>query len=184
MATLIYSPLVSLDGYLVDAEGRFDWAAPDVEVHSFINQRMRPIGTHLYGRRLYETLKVWDKEQPPGAHPVAREYAEIWQPADKIVYSRTLEAVDTAHTRLERDFDPEAVRKLVASTDRDLLIGGADLASHAFKAGLIDEVHLYLSQILVGGGRRALPDGVRLELSLLEEHRFTDGTVFVRYKRR
>jgi dihydrofolate reductase len=184
MTKLLYSSMVSLDGYFEDAEGKFDWATPDEEVHAFANERMRPIGTHLYGRRLYEAMTYWEQPPPAEEPPAMHEFAALWQAADKIVYSRTLEAVATARTRLERTFDPEAVRQLKARAELDLVIGGGELARAAFAAGLIDEVQLYVSPILVGGGKRALPDGVRLELALVEERRFSGGTVFLRYGRR
>jgi dihydrofolate reductase len=183
MAKLIYSAITSLDGYLADAEGNFDWAAPEEEVHAFVNDLQRPVGTYLYGRRMYEVMAYWETAHTlPDGPPVERDFAEIWQAADKIVYSRTLAAVFSARTRLEREFDPEAVRRMKASTDRDLTVGGADLGAQAIRAGLVDEWHLFLTPILVGGGRRALPDGVRVRLELLHEHRFRGGVVHLRYR--
>lgn len=183
MARLIYSAIASLDGYTEDTKGEFDWAAPDEEVHGFINDLERAAGTHLYGRRMYETLTVWETDPSLAAEsPLLREYAEIWQAADKIVYSKTLEAVPTRKTRIERNFDPEAIRELKESAGQDILIGGPELAAQAFRAGLVDECHLFLTPVIVGGGKRALPDGVRLEIELLEERRFDSGVVFLRYR--
>jgi len=183
MAHLIYSALASLDGYTEDAHGNFDWAAPDEEVHSFINDLERPAGMHLYGRRMYETMTVWETDPNLAAEsPLLRDFAEIWQAADKIVYSRTLEAASTRKTHIERNFDPQAVRQLKAAAGRDILIGGPELAAQAFRSGLIDECHLFLVPFIVGGGKRALPDNIRLELDLLEERRFGSGVVFLRYR--
>ena len=185
MARLIYSAISSLDGYIEDMNGEFDWAAPDEEVHGFINNLERSAGTHLYGRRMYEMLMVWETDPNLAAEsPLLRDFAEIWQAADKIVYSRTLQAVSTRKTRLERSFDPEAIRQLKEAVEQDILIGGPELAAHAFRAGLVDEYHLFLTPIIVGGGKPALPDNVRLELELLEERRFGSGVVFLRYRTR
>jgi dihydrofolate reductase len=183
MAHLIYSAISSLDGYTEDMNGKFDWAAPDEEVHRFINNLERTAGTHLYGRRTYETLMVWETDPNLAAEsPLLRDFAEIWQAADKIVYSKTLEAVSTSKTQLERTFDPQAIRQLKAAVEHDILIGGPELAAHAFRSGLIDECHLFLTPIIVGGGKQSLPDNVRLELELLEERRFGSGVVFFRYR--
>jgi dihydrofolate reductase len=183
MARLIYSVIASLDGYIADEDGNFDWAAPDEEVHSFFNTLERPVGTYLYGRRMYEVMRPWEHpEALADPSPVMLDFASIWQAAGKVVYSRTLETVDTTRTRIERDFDPEAVRRLKASAERDLTVGGPHLAAEAFKAGLVDEVHLFLVPIIVGGGNKALPDHVRLPLELLEERRFGGGMVFLRYR--
>jgi dihydrofolate reductase len=182
VAELIYSALASLDGYTEDEDGKFDWAAPDEEVHAFVNDLERPVGTHLYGRRMYETMVPWETMADPA--PVMRDYTEIWQAAEKVVYSATLEAVTSARTRLERSFDPEAVRELKASSERDLSVGGPTLAAEALRAGLVDQVQLFLSPIVVGGGKPALPDGVRVPLELLEERRFGNGVVFLRYSTR
>jgi dihydrofolate reductase len=183
MANLIYSAITSLDGYTEDSAGKFDWAVPNEEVHRFINDLERTAGTYLYGRRMYETMAAWETDPSLFAEsPYLRDYAEIWQAAHKIVYSGTLTAVSTARTWIERDFDPEAIRQLKASGERDILIGGPELASHAFKAGLVDQCHLFLAPIAVGGGKRALPDGVRLELELLEARRFGNGMVHLRYR--
>jgi dihydrofolate reductase len=182
MAKLIYSAIASLDGYIADADGNFDWAAPDEEVHAFVNDRERPIGTYLYGRRMYETMVAWETmPTDEGQPPVSRDYAQVWRAADKIVYSTTLPAVSSDRTRLERDFDIDAVRQLKSSADRDISVGGPGLAAIAIAAGLVDELHLFLTPIVVGGGTAALPDGVRLELELLDEHRFAGGVVHLHY---
>jgi dihydrofolate reductase len=175
---LVYSALASLDGYIADTEGRFEWAAPDVEVHAFVNDLERGVGTMLLGRRMYEVLAVWETMDEP--EPEMRDFAEIWRAADKVVYSRTLETVATARTRIEREFDPEAVRAM--KVEGDVSIGGPELAGHALRAGLVDELQLLISPILVGGGTAALPDGVRRELELVEERRFGNGVVFLRYR--
>jgi dihydrofolate reductase len=179
-ARLIYSALASLDGYVEDERGKFDWAAPDEEVHAFVNELERPIGTHLYGRRMYETMVFW--ETMDDDHLVMRDYAQTWRAAEKIVYSRSLEAASSARTRIEREFDPEAVQELKESVASDLSIGGPELAAEAIKAGVVDEYHLFLAPVLVGGGKRALPDGVRLELELIEERRFSGGFMYLRYR--
>ena len=185
MASVIYSAFCSLDGYISDREGSFAWAAPDAEVHAFANEQERTVGTHLLGRRMYEVMSFWETAgADPDLPPVEREYATIWATADKIVYSRTLETVSSAKTRIERDFDPEAVRQLKAEAERDLSVGGPELAAEAFRAGLVDECHLFLNPVLVGGGKRSLPDGVRLELELLDERAFGDGVVHLRYHTR
>jgi len=183
VAKLIYGAIASLDGYTEDESGGFGWAAPDEEVHAFVNDRERSVGTYLYGRRMYETMRYWETN-PSGEDEsqVTRDYAEIWRAADKVVYSTTLEAASTARTRIEHDFDAEAMPTLKASTDRDISIGGPELAAQALRAGVVDELHLYLVPAVVGGGKRALPDGVRLELELLDERRFGNGTVFLRYR--
>jgi dihydrofolate reductase len=184
MAHLIYSAISSLDGYIEDREGSFDWAAPDEEVHRFINDLERAAGTYLLGRRMYETMMVWETD-PNVANdesPIMRDYAAIWQAANKIVYSRTLETVSTRKTQLERTFDADAIRQLKAAVEEDISIGGPELAAHAFRAGLIDECHLFLTPIIVGGGKPSLPDNVRIELELLEERRFGSGVVFLRYR--
>ncbi|HEY2792445.1 MAG TPA: dihydrofolate reductase family protein [Micromonosporaceae bacterium] len=183
MASLIYSALGSLDGYTVDRNGNFDWAAPTPEVHAFVNDMERPIGTYLYGRRMYETMVYWQTASTGDDEPAeAVDYARIWQAADKIVYSTTLDAVSSPRTRLERAFDPDAVRRLKAEADRDLSVGGPGLAAQALAAGLVDECHLYLSPIVVGGGTPALPDGLRCELDLLDQHRFGNGVMYLRYR--
>jgi dihydrofolate reductase len=185
MAKLIYSAIASLDGYIADEDGNFDWAVPDEEVHAFINDLDRPLGTYLYGRRLYETMVGWETDRTLAEQsPVMRDFAQIWQAAEKIVYSRTLEAVSTARTRIERDFEPDAVRQMKASAQRDMIVGGADLAAHAFRARLVDECHLFVVPIVVGGGKRSLPDDVRVELELLDERRFGGGVVYLHYRTR
>lgn len=183
MARLIYSPITSLDGYIEDADGRFDWAVPDEEAHAFINDLLRPVGTHLYGRRMYEVMSVWEADQTlPEQSPAMRDFAEIWRAADKIVYSRTLEAVSTRRTRLEHRFDPDAIRELKQDAKADLTVAGPELAGHAFDAGLVDECNLFLAPVVVGAGKRGLPDGVRLDLELLDERRFPNGMAFLRYR--
>lgn len=183
MATLAYTALMSLDGFLEDEDGRFDWAVPDAEVHEFANDLEASIGTHLYGRRMYETMAVWETVVAgPDVSDVEVRYAEVWRELDKVVYSRTLEAVSTARTTLERSFDPEAVRLLKETADGDISVSGPDLASHAFRAGLVDEVHLFASPVVVGGGKPALPRSVRLELELLAERRFGSGVVHMHHR--
>ena len=182
MGRLIYTAIASLDGYVADADGNFDWCAPDDEVHAFVNELQRTVGTELLGRRMYDVLAVWDSITGPDEAPVIRDFAELWRASDKVVYSRTLDAVSTARTRLERDFDADAVRALKEDADRDLSIGGPELAGEALRAGLIDEVHLLLSPVLVGGGTPALPDGLRLDLSLVDERRFGNGVVHLGYR--
>jgi dihydrofolate reductase len=182
VAKLIYSALASLDGYIEDEHGNFDWAEPDEEVHAFVNDLERPVGTYLYGRRLYETMVAWETMGFADEPPYIRDFAEIWRAADKIVYSKTLEAVSSARTRIERNFDPAAVQQMKATAERDLTVGGPDLAAHAFRAGLVDECHLFLAPIVVGGGKQALPSGVHLRLELLDERRFGNGTVHLRYR--
>jgi dihydrofolate reductase len=185
VAKLIYSAIASLDGYVADVNGKFDWAVPDEEVHSFINDLERPVGTYLYGRRMYETMVGWETDPTlADQSPLMRDFAEIWQAADKIVYSKTLEAVSTSRTWIERDFDPEAVRQIKALAGRDLIVGGPELAAQAFKAGLVDECHLFVAPVVVGGGKRSLPDNVRLKLELLDERRFDSGMVYLYYRTR
>jgi dihydrofolate reductase len=183
LAKLIYSVITSLDGYVADENGNFDWAAPDEEVHRFVNDLERPVGTYLYGRRMYEVMVDWETAHTrPELPPFVRDFAEIWQAADKIVYSKTLERGSSARTRIERDFDPNAIRTMKASAERDISVGGADLAAQAIKAGLVDEYHLFLTPIIVGGGKQSLPDNVRLELELLDERRFGKGVVHLHYR--
>lgn len=170
MAKLIYAAIASLDGYVADQDGSFDWAAPDDELHAFFNDFERPLGTHLYGRRLYEVMTFWETaDHDPDLPPVERDYAQVWQAADKIVYSRTLTKVSSARTRLEREFDPASVRRLKSAADRDLSIGGPELAGHALGAGLVDECHLFLHPVIVGGGTPALPAGLRWDLELVDQ---------------
>jgi dihydrofolate reductase len=183
MARLIYSAIMSLDGYVADADGRFDWAAPDEEVHAFVNDLERPVGTYLYGRRMYETMTYWETAHTvAGQSPVALDFARIWQAADKVVYSTTLQGPATARTRVEQDFDPDRVRILKAAADRDLTVGGAHLAGQAIAAGLVDEYQLFVVPAIVGGGIRALPDQVRLHLALTDEHKFGGGAVYLCYR--
>jgi dihydrofolate reductase len=158
MAKLIYSVIASLDGYAADEDGNFDWAVPDEEVHAFINDLEQPVGTYLYGRRMYETMAGWEIDPTlPEQSPLMRDFAEIWQSADRIVYSKTLQTVSTARMRIERDFDPEAVRKMKSLAERDHIVGGPELAAQAFEAGLVDECHLFVAPVVVGGGKRSLP---------------------------
>ena len=183
MAKLIYTAIASLDGYMEDEEGKFDWAEPDEEAHAFINDLERPVGTYLFGRRMYETMAVWETDPALAAQSEpTRDFAQIWMDAEKIVYSKTLETATTRRTRIERNFDPDAVRQLKASARKDLAVGGPDLAAQALSAGLVDEYHLFLVPIIVGAGKQALPDGVRLELELVAEHRFEGGMVYLRYR--
>jgi dihydrofolate reductase len=180
MAKLIYSAIASLDGYVADENGRFDWAVPDEEVHAFINDLERPVGTYLYGRRLYEVMAAWETVNDES--PSMQDFAELWRAADKIVYSKTLQTVSSSRTRIERDFDPDAVRQLKATAGRDMTVGGPNLAAQAIKAGLVDEWHLFVAPVVVGGGKRALPDDVHLNLELADERRFDGGMVFLHYR--
>jgi dihydrofolate reductase len=185
MARLIYSAITSLDGFVADEAGNFEWAAPDEEVHRFVNDLERPVGTYLYGRRMYEVMVAWEPtdafaDQPP----VAWAYAQLWHEADKVVFSRTLKAVSSARTRIEREFDPDAIRQLKAAGGRDISVGGPELAGQAIRAGLVDEFHLFVTPVLVGGGKPSLPSRVRLELDLLDERRFRSGVVHLHYRTR
>jgi dihydrofolate reductase len=183
IAKLIYSVITSLDGYIADADGNFDWAVPDEEVHTFVNDLERPIGTYLYGRRMYEVMVGWETAHTGADQPaLIQDFAAIWQAADKIVYSTTLETVSSARTRIERDFDPEAVRQMKVSATRDITVGGPDLAAQAIKAGLVDECHLFVVPIVVGAGTQSLPNNVRLQLELLDERRFGNGVVHLHYR--
>jgi dihydrofolate reductase len=185
MAKLIYSAIASLDGYVADEDGNFDWAAPDEEVHAFVNDLERPVGTYLYGRRMYDVMAFWETAHTlADESPVFKDFTEIWQAADKIVFSKTLESVSTSRTRLEREFDPAAIRELKASQGRDISVGGPELAAVAIKAGLVDECHLLLTPILVGGGNSAFPNDVRVQLELLDERRFGNGVVHLHYRTR
>jgi dihydrofolate reductase len=182
VAKLIYSANASLDGYVEDKRGDIEWSAPDDEVFAFLTDFERSIGTYLYGRRMYETMVYWETVGTSGDQPaVARDWAEIWRAAEKIVYSRTLQTPSSARTRIERDFDPAAIRQLKESSARDITIGGPALAGQAIAAGLVDECYLLLGPIVVGGGKRALPEDVRVQLELLDEHRFRSGVVHLRY---
>jgi dihydrofolate reductase len=183
MAKLVYVTNVSLDGYIEDENGNFDWTPPNDDLFEFITDLVRPIGTYLYGRRLYETMAVWETEPALAAQSaLTADFATVWQAADKVVYSRTLDAPSTANTRLEREFDPAAVRRLKASATSDLTVGGADLAGQALTAGLVDEYHLFVRPVLVGGGKQALAASTRTNLVLLEDRRFEDGVMYLRYR--
>jgi dihydrofolate reductase len=182
MAKLMYSSIASLDGYVADQDGNFDWAEPDEEVHTFVNDLQRSVGTYLYGRRLYEVMVAWETMNLAGQPPFIHDFAGIWQAADKIVFSRTLETVSSARTQIERDFDPEVVRQIKAAAGRDITVGGPELAAQAFKASLVDECQLFVAPIVVGGGKQSLPDDVRLKLELLDERRFGNGVVYLRYR--
>jgi len=183
MARLVYSAIASLDGYVADEKGEFGWSMPDEEVHAFVNDLERPIGTHLYGRRMYDVMKVWENDEMLENQPACiRDFAEIWRGAEKIVYSRTLDAVATSRTRLERTFDPETVRELKQAEERDIGIGGSELAAQALKAGLVDEIHLLLVPTAVGGGTAALPIDDHVALKLLDHRTFDNGTISLRYE--
>jgi dihydrofolate reductase len=182
MAELIYAALASLDGYVADTDGTFDWAAPDEQVHAVVNDLARSIGTFLLGRRMYEVLVAWETMETAGQPGTIQDYAEIWRAADKIVYSRTLETASSARTRIDPTFDPDAIAQMKATSARDLSVGGPGLAAHAFRAGLVDEVHLFLSPIVVGGGTRALPDDVRVRLELQDVRRFGNGVVHLHHR--
>ena len=180
-AKLIYATIASLDGYIEDVDGRFDWSTPDEEVHTFVNDLQRPIGTYLYGRRMYETMVFWETAPTVGEPAAIRDYAEVWRRAEKVVYSRTLPTVSSERTRIEREFDPDTVRRLKQTADADLAISGAELAGQAIGAGLVDECHLFVCPIVVGGGARLLGD-VRADLELLDDHRFRNGFVHLHYR--
>jgi dihydrofolate reductase len=183
MAKLIYSAIASLDGYVEDDEGKFEWAAPDDEVFAFVNDLERPIGTYLYGRRMYETMVFWETASTGSDQPaVTRDFAEIWRAAEKIVYSRTLQTVSSARTRIERNFDTDTIRRLKEASGSDITIGGAELAGQAINAGVVDEFHLLLGPIVVGGGKRALARNVRAQLELTDERRFRSGVVHLHYR--
>ncbi len=182
MAKLIYSALASLDGYVEDEHAGFGWARPDEEVHSFVNDLERPIGTYLYGRRMYETMVFWETASTSDEPAAFRDYAELWRTAEKIVYSRTLEDVSSARTRIEREFDPDAIRALKRAAAADISIGGSELAGQALAAGLVDELHLLLFPIIVGGGKPALPHHVRAGLEVIDERRFQSGVVHISYQ--
>jgi dihydrofolate reductase len=183
MAKLIYSVIASLDGYIEDVDGNFEWAAPDEEVHAFVNDLERPIGTYLYGRRMYDTMAVWetmgvDADEPPVMH----DFAALWRDAEKIVYSTTLTTAATAKTRIEHVFDPEAILRMKAVAERDIGVGGPALAAHAIAAGLVDEIHLMVVPIVVGGGKASLPDDGRVNLELLDVRSFRSGVVYLHYR--
>jgi dihydrofolate reductase len=182
MAKLIYSAITSLDGYVADENDSFDWAVPSEEVHAFVNDLERPIGTYLYGRRMYEVMTGWETAHSAAdPRPVARDYAGIWQAADKIVYSRTLESPPSAKTRIVRDFDPDVVRRMKAAAGSDMTVGGPELAAQAIKAGLVDEIHLFVTPVVVGGGKQCLPDQVFLRVELRDTRRFGNGVVYLDY---
>jgi len=183
MAKLIYSAITSLDGYVEDEDGNFDWGAPDEEVHSFVNDLERPVGTYLYGRRMYETMVYWETAQLLADQPpCVRDFTELWQAADKIVYSKSLETVSSAKTRIEGEFDPRVIQKMKSTQERDITVGGPNLAAQAFKAGLVDECQLFLTPVVLGGGKPSLPNDVRLDVDLLSERRFRSGVVFLQYR--
>ena len=183
MARLLYMAITSLDGYVADEAGKYDWAMPDDEVFGFINDFERPVGTYLYGRRLYQEMTGWEtRDADPGLPPLVLDFARIWQAADKVVYSRSLGNVSTARTRLERDFDPGSVREMKARSDRDITVGGSELAAEAIRAGLVDEIHLVISPVMVGGGKKALPGQVLVRLETLNERRFGNGVVHLGYR--
>jgi dihydrofolate reductase len=183
MAKLIYSAITSLDGYVADRDGNFDWSVPDEEVHAFVNDLERRAGTYLYGRRMYQVMVAWESMPTgPDQRAVMAEYAAIWRAADKVVYSTTLESVGSARTRMERRFDVDAIRKLKAAATSDITVGGPDLAAQALKSGLVDECHQFVSPMIVGGGQPSLPDDLRLQLELLDEHRFANGVVHLHYR--
>jgi dihydrofolate reductase len=181
VAKLIYSAIASLDGYVEDNQGRFEWAAPDEEVHSFLNDLERPVGTYLYGRRMYETMRYWETAATD-ASPAGRDFARIWRRAEKIVYSRTLDSVSSARTSIERSFEPEAIQRRKASAALDMTVGGAELAGQAMASRLVDELQLFVVPVVVGGGKGWLPVGVRLDLELLDTRRFTSGVTYARYR--
>lgn len=183
MAKLIYVTNTSVDGYIEDEAGRFDWTPTDDELFAFITDLVRPLGTYLYGRRLYQSMALWETDPRLAAGSELRtDFANVWQGADKVVYSTSLTSVATARTRLEHTFDPDAVRAMKASASRDLMVGGAQLAARAFDAGLVEECHLFIRPVVVGGGKPALPGGMRADLDLLEEVRLSGDVVYVRYR--
>ncbi|HEY5977079.1 MAG TPA: dihydrofolate reductase family protein [Solirubrobacterales bacterium] len=183
MAKLIYAAIASLDLYVEDEDGGFGWAKPGEELHAFVNDLERQLGTYLYGRRMYETMVAWETiDDVPDQPAVIRDYAEVWRAAEKVVYSGTLEEAASARTRIEREFDPVAVKQLVESAERDVGVGGPGLAASALEAGLVDEVHLFLHPVVIGGGKPALPKGQRLELELVGQGRFDDGVVHLHYR--
>lgn len=184
MAKLIYSAIMSLDGYTADSEGNFNWSMPDEEIHAFVNDLERDVGTYLLGRRMYEVMSVWETMDTRDEPPVIQDYARIWQGADKVVYSTTLDTPSTPKTRLERQFLPETVRDLKSGSDQDISIGGPTLAAHALKAGLVDECRLFINPVAVGGGLRFLPDGLKAQLELVDQRRFGNGVVYLRYRAR
>jgi dihydrofolate reductase len=181
VSKLIYSAITSLDGYVSDESGDFDWAAPDADVHTFVNGLERPVGTYLYGRRMYETMVYWETADDSNQSPVEQTFTELWRAADKIVYSRSLEAASSVRTRVERVFDPRAVRRMKAESASDITVGGPELAAHALRAGLVDECRVFVVPVVIGGGNSFLPGALRLELELLDERPFRNGTVYLNY---
>lgn len=185
MAKLIYSGIMSLDGYIADREGNFDWSQPDAEVHTFVNGLERSVGTHLFGRRMYEVMAAWEDTDAFAAEPdYIQEFARLWMETDKVVFSRTLATPSTQRTRIVQEFDADAVRQLKADAGQDLAIGGPELAASAIRAGLVDEFHMFVSPVTVGGGTQCFPEDVRLRLELFEERRFGNGVVYLRYRNR
>jgi dihydrofolate reductase len=184
VARLIYSAITSLDGYVADVNGNFDWGVPDEEVHAFVNGLEREIGTYLYGRRMYDVMVAWETMETDGQSAAMGDYAQIWRAAEKVVYSRTLQAAASARTRIERAFEPEAVQQLKAAAERDISVGGPELAAEAIRAGLVDAFHQFIAPVVVGGGTAWLPDGVHLKLELVDEHRFAGGFVYLHYRLR
>jgi dihydrofolate reductase len=182
MGKLVYSSITSLDGYIEDAQGKFDWSAPSEQVHAFVNDLQRAVGTYLLGRRMYEVMTFWEHLEVTGEPPVMRDFAEIWHQADKIVYSRTLTTASSARTRIEPDLTPARIQELKSSLDRDISIGGAELAGHALGAGLVDELHQFLWPVIVGGGKHFLPPGLSMTLELLDERRFDNGVVYLHHR--
>jgi dihydrofolate reductase len=182
VASLVYSTIASLDGYVADTDGDFGWAFPGEEVHAFVNEIERAAGTHLYGRGMYETMVAWETMELAGQPPVVCDYAAIWRAAEKIVYSTTLAEPSSSRTRIEPEFDPEAVRRLKASAESDISIGGPGLAGAALGAGLVDELHCFVVPVVVGGGTRSLPDDVQLKLELLDQRHFDNGFVHLHYR--
>jgi dihydrofolate reductase len=182
MAKLIYSAITSLDGYVNDEKGEFEWAAPDEQVHAFVNDLERDIGTYLYGRRIYQVMAWWETVDTDGLRPVSADFKQIWLGADKVVFSRTLDTVSSERTRIEREFDPDIVAQWKATATRDLSVGGPELAAVALRAGLVDECHLFLHPVIVGGGAAALPDHLSARLELMDEQRFDSGVVHLHYR--
>lgn len=183
MAKLVFSMIESLDGYVADAAGKFDWAEPDESVHTFANDLQRPLGTHLYGRRMYEVMVAWETLDGPGdVPPFIEDFAKTWRAASKIVYSSTLESVSSARTTIERDFDPAAIRRMKGEAVGDISVSGPTLAAQAISAGLVDEYQLFVAPVIVGGGTRSLPDAIRLDLELVDERRFDNGMVYLSYR--
>ncbi|MGI9824361.1 dihydrofolate reductase family protein [Agromyces sp. Marseille-Q5079] len=184
MGRLVYTAIASLDGYVADADGRFDWSAPSEEVHAAVNVQQRSVGTMLLGRRMYEVLAVWEHMDVEGAPDVIREYAELWRATDKVVYSSSLGLVGSGRTRVERTFDADGIRRLVEASDLDVSIGGPTLAACALDVGLVDEVRQYLSPVVVGGGLPVFAEGLHLDLELVDERRFSDGVAYLAHRPR